>query len=181
MSFHPKIRKNNVGSSALQGSYRTNLDDCLNAGFVTLIGKNKRFLFPIFSFMCSSRHLAWCVKYEITHGDSACVKTEGSPFFLDSVIIYIFKTSSIETSAASENLAISIEKACRFTEQLPLCTQGFLNKNQFHKCKEMNKKRGMKVKPKKTYSSQVKVSHVQRTIHGSMVAKFAVYIQFLNG
>ena len=46
---------------------------------------------------------------------------------------------------------------------------------------EMNKKRGMKVKPKKTYSSQVKVSHVQRTIHGSMVAKFSVYIQFLNG
>lgn len=124
------------------------------------------------------------MKYEITHGDSACVKTEGSPFFLDSVIVYIFKISSIETSAASKNLAISIEKACRSTEQLLLCIQGFLNKNEFHKCKEMNKKRGIKVKPKKTCSFRsfhVKVCHVKRTDHSISGGQFSVYIQFLNG
>lgn len=63
-----------------------------------------------------------------------------------------------------------------------MCTQGFLNKNQFHKCKEMNKKRGIKVKPKKTYSfgsSQVKVSHVQRTVHSSSGGQiFSVYPVF---
>lgn len=96
------------------------------------------------------------MKYEITHGNSAYVKTEGSPFFLkDSAIFYIFKTllkALLKLVLPAKILLFALKRHTQLLNSLVSLVYSMIFKNDFHKWKEVNKKRGTKVKPKKTYS-----------------------------